>query len=236
MRENQIRIEPFEFVSIQELKIMRTVNDHARASVSVQIKDAWEERYIGMLSGEIWVKITGISGEVHTVLFHGVVTDYAFSNDGHGTVMELSLASGSILMDLQPHFRVFQNKKTLCTAVYEQITGTYPDGRVIVTDGADDRTAGVLIQHHETDWEFLRRTAARTGRFMVADAPRKGVRYILGLPEGIQRKLPTDQLRTRLDMREYMEKTRGGMDWLRAADMTELIITDREICQIGDWM
>ena len=46
MRENQIRIEPFEFVSIQELKIMRTVNDHARASVSVQIKDAWEERYI----------------------------------------------------------------------------------------------------------------------------------------------------------------------------------------------
>ena len=236
MRENQIKIEPFEFVSIQELKIMRMVNDHARASVSVQIKDVWEERYIGILSGEIWVKITGISGEVHTVLFHGVVTDYAFSHDGHGTVMELSLASGSILMDLQPHFRVFQNKKTLCTAVYEQITGTYPDGRVIVTDGADDRTAGVLIQHHETDWEFLRRTAARTGRFMVADAPRKGVRYILGLPEGIQRKLPTDQLRTRLDMREYMEKTRGGMDWLRAADMTELIITDREICQIGDWM
>ena len=49
MRENQIKIEPFEFVSIQELKIMRTVNDHARASVSVQIKDAWEERYIGIL-------------------------------------------------------------------------------------------------------------------------------------------------------------------------------------------
>ena len=102
MRENQIKIEPFEFVSIQELKIMRTVNDHARASVSVQIKDVWEERYIGMLSGEIWVKITGISGEVHTVLFHGIVTDYAFSHDGHGTVMDLSLASGSILMDLQP--------------------------------------------------------------------------------------------------------------------------------------
>ncbi len=52
---------------------MRTVNDHARASVSVQIKDAWEERYIGILSGEIWVKITGISGEVHTVLFHGLL-------------------------------------------------------------------------------------------------------------------------------------------------------------------
>lgn len=26
------------------------------------------------------------------------------------------------------------------------------------------------------------------------------------------------------------------MVWLRTADMTELIITDREICQIGDWM
>ena len=39
---------------------------------------------------------------------------------------------------------------------------------------------------------------------------RKGVRYILGMPEGIQRELPIDQLCIRLDMREYMEKTRGG--------------------------
>ena len=52
MRENQIKIEPFEFVSLQMMKITRTVNDHARAAVSVQIKDAWEERYIGILSGE----------------------------------------------------------------------------------------------------------------------------------------------------------------------------------------
>ncbi len=236
MRENQIKIEPFEFVSLQMMKITRTVNDHARAAVSVQIKDAWEERYIGILSGETWVKITGINKETHTVLFYGIVTDFAFSHDRQGTMLSLSLASGSILMDLKPHFRVFQNRNTLCTAVHEQITGTYPDGRVIITEGDSDNTGGVLVQHHETDWDFLRRTAARTGSFMVADAPRKGVRYILGMPEGIQRELPIDQLRIRLDMREYMEKTHGGMVWLRAVDMTELIVMDREICQIGDWM
>ena len=240
MREYQIKIDPFEYIAIQDLKIIRRVNAHAEASVAVQIRDEWEERCIGILSGETWVKITGISGQdgdssaIHTVLFYGIVTDFSFSHDSYGTTMNLTLASGTILMDLDPHFRVFQNKTALCTTIHEKIAGTYPEGRVLVTEGDDDRTSGVLIQYHETDWEFLKRVAARTGRYLVPDAPRKGVRYTIGLPDGIKRDVPIDNIRIKLDMREYMEKTQNGMIWLRAADMMELIITDREIYQIGD--
>ncbi len=35
-------------------------------------------------------------------------------------------------------------------------------------------------------------------------------------------------------MLEYLEKMGNGMVWLRAADVMELIITNREIYQIGD--
>ena len=240
MREYQIRIEPFEYISIQDLKIIRSVNAHAQASVTVQIRDEWEERCIGILSGETWVKVTGISEQdgsgsaIHTVLFYGLVTDFSFSHDGYGTTMSLVLTSGTILMDLEPHFRVFQNKTSLCTMIHKKIVGSYPEGRVLMTEGGSDKTSGVLIQYHETDWEFLRRIAARTGRYLVPDAPRKGVRYTIGLPGGIRREMPVDSIRTKLDMREYMEKTCSGMVGLRAADMMELIITDREIYQIGD--
>lgn len=238
MREYQIQIEPFEYTAIRDIRIMRTVNAHAEASVTVQIRDGQEEEYLGMLTGEAWVKITGISGQdagaIHTVLFHGIVTDFSFSHDSYGTTMHLALASGTVLMDLKPHFRVFQNENTLCAAIHEKIVCSYPEGRVMIAEGGGDRPEGVLIQYHETDWEFLKRTAAGTGRCLVADSSRKGVRYAIGLPEGMKRDLPTDGIRIKLDMRGYMEKTLGGMAWLRTADMPELVITDREICQIGD--
>ncbi len=240
MREQQIKIEPFQFITMQAMKIIRKVNAHAEASITVQIKDKWEEQYIGILSSETWVKVTGINGQeddsstIHTVLFYGLVTDFSFSHDMYGTTMNLTLTSGTILMDLKPHFRVFQNKNTLCKTIHEKITNAYPEGRVFATEGDNDKTLGVLIQYHETDWEFLKRIAARTGRYLVPDAPRKGIRYTIGLPEGITRTISTTNIRTKLDMHEYMEKMRNGMVWLRAADVMELIITDREIYQIGD--
>ncbi len=242
MREYQIGIEPFEYTAVQDIKITRAVNEHAEASVTVQIRDGREEEYLGMLAGETWVRIIGTGGQdgdagaVHTVLFHGIVTDFSFSHDSRGTTMYLALASGTVLMDLEPHFRVFQNENALCASIHEGITGAYPDGRATCTEGGSDRTRGILIQYRETDWEFLKRMAAASGRCLVPDALQKGVRYTVGLPEGTGRDIPADHIRTRLDMREYMEKTRGGMTWLCTGDMPELVVTDREICRIGDRM
>ncbi len=242
MREYHIGIEPFEYTAVQDIKITRAVNEHAEASVTVQIRDGREEEYLGMLAGETWVRIIGTSGQdgaagaVHTVLFHGIVTDFSFSHDSRGTTMYLALASGTVLMDMEPHFRVFQNENALCASIHEGITGAYPDGRATCTEGGSDRTRGILIQYRETDWEFLKRMAAASGRCLVPDALQKGVRYTVGLPEGTGRDIPADHIRTRLDMREYMEKTRGGMTWLCTGDMPELVVTDREICRIGDRM
>ena len=39
MREYQIQIEPFEYTAVQDIKITSTVNEHAVASVTVQIRD-----------------------------------------------------------------------------------------------------------------------------------------------------------------------------------------------------
>ncbi len=242
MREYHIGIEPFEYTAVQDIKITRAVNEHAEASVTVQIRDGREEEYLGMLAGETWVRIIGTSGQdgaagpVHTVLFHGIVTDFSFSHDSRGTTMYLALAGGTVLMDMEPHFRVFQNENALCASIHEGITGAYPDGRATCTEGGSDRTRGILIQYRETDWEFLKRMAAASGRCLVPDALQKGVRYTVGLPEGTGRDIPADHIRTRLDMREYMEKTRGGMTWLCTGDMPELVVTDREICRIGDRM
>ena len=58
-----------------------------------------------------------------------------------------------------------------------------------------DGDAVALIQYHETDREFLKRTVAGAGRCLVPDSSKKGVRYTIGLPEGMKRDLPADRIR-----------------------------------------
>lgn len=241
MREYRIITEPFEYTALTGLEIRKQVNGHAEASVTMRIRDDRQEQYMGILSGQTWVKVMGAgSGEdgtdgVYTVLFHGVVTDFSFSHDGYETILWLKLASGSIQMDIEPHFRVFQNGDVPCAGIGRKITSTYPEGRAVYTEGEEDRTGGVLIQHMETDWEFLKRLAGRTGRYLVPDAL-KGTGYTVGLPGGIRRTPSMERIGIRMDMEEYLRKFLNGMPSLQPADMTELVVTDREVYQMGDSM
>lgn len=238
MRDYQIKIEPFAYIALQEMSISQTINEHAAAVATMRIKDEWKEKYMGILAGETWVRITAVEkadeGETNAVLFNGIVTAYSFHQNGYETLMKLTVTSGTILMDLKQHFRVFQREETLCADIHRKIAAAYPDSRVSCTEGGQDKTEGVLVQFQETDWEFLRRLSGRTGLYLVPDALRKGARYTVGLPEGTKRTMETDKIQTKLDFSEYMEKSRNGMASLQSADMVELVMESREIFQLGD--
>ena len=143
MRDYQIKIEPFEYIALQEFTINRTINEHAAATLTMRIKDEWKEEYMGILAEETWVRITGIdkadAGEINTVLFYGIVTGYSFSQDGYETLMKLNMTSGTILMDIKQHFRVFQREETLCADIHQKIAAAYPDSQVLCTEGGEDR-------------------------------------------------------------------------------------------------
>ena len=239
MREYQIRIEPFQYTALQDLTIRHEVNRHAQASVAMRIRDKDRERYLSVLAQQTWVKIEGVgepeeAEEVRMILFYGVVTDFRFDCDGYETILKLYLSSGTVLMDQRTHFRVFQNKDALCSSIAERLTASYQEGRCVCAAGQDGRIDGVLIQYHESYWEFIRRMEARNGHFLVPDITRKGVRYTIGLPDGIRREAPTDRFGFRLDVEEYMQKNQNGIDTLKPEDMLELILEDREVCRIGD--
>lgn len=242
MREFQIKIEPFEFIALRKLEINRQVNEHAKAEITMCIEDNKQDTYMRLLSGETWVKIIGIGeqgnreGVERNILFHGIVTDFSFAHSGYETILKIKLSSGTILMDMQSHFRVFQNTASVCAEIHRQITNTYPNGKIICQKGNSDKTEGVLIQYQETDWKFLKRVAGRTGDYLVPDVQNKGVRYTIGLPLGTKREIILDNVNIKLDMSSYMQKSRNGMTSLQINDIQELIITDREIYEIGDYI
>lgn len=242
MRDNQIKVEPFEFIALRKLNIERKVNEHTKATMTVCIKSDKQAEYTKILSGETWVKIIGIgeqkeNGEAEcNVLFHGVVTNFMLGHDRDETILWLEMASGTVLMDLCSHFRVFQNKDASCGEIYRQIINAYPDGKVICQEGNSEKTGGVLIQYQETDWEFQKRVAGRTGLYLVPDVQDRGARYTVGLPSGTKREMSLDDISIKMDIGNCLQKSRNGMASLQTADMQELILTDREIYQMGDYI
>lgn len=240
MRDCRIEMNPFKFIALQKLKISQKINEHAKAEITMLIKDEWKEQYIEVLSEETWVSVTGVEepaeneNTASVVLFYGLVVNFCFSQNGYETILELELMSGSVKMDLNFHFRVFQNADTLCILLYEQITGTYPKGNVLCVEGDKDKTGGTLIQYQETDWEFLKRLAGRTGLYLVPDVLKKGIKYAVGLPDGTKRMVCFEKMEIMLDVSEYMEKLQNGIESLQPSEMIELKLTEREIFQLGD--
>lgn len=242
MRAEQIKVEPFNYLELKDLQIRQEINEHAKAELSMLIKDEWKEKYIGNLSDKTWVKITGSDGYEengnvnHTVLFNGLVTDYSFYQDGYETILKLSLRSGTIQMDEKPHFRVFQNEKASYGDILKKITSAYDKGKAVCLEKGEEQIKGTLVQYRESDWEFLKRLVSRAGGYLTAEAENRGVRFYLGLPTGAKRKVETDRIQMHFPGDEFMEKKQNGMDSLQESDLVELVTKDREIYRLGDSM
>ena len=242
MRVEQIKIEPFEFIELRKLHIEQNINEHAKAEVVMLLKDGWEESYIDKLSKETWVKVTGIEGvpedsqALRRILFCGIITDFDLFRDGYETLLKLQLMSGTVLMDMNPHFRVFQNKNARSGDICQKITASYFQGYAECIEGAAEQMDSMMVQYQETDWEFLKRLVGREGLYIVPDTVKKGAQYTIGLPRGIKREMKTDRVKIRFHAQQYMEKVQNGMGYLQSADMAELELTDREVYQLGDRM
>jgi len=59
MREYQIKIDPFPFIALQELRIEQEINKHGKAWIAMRIKDEWKNTYMNTLLEETWVRIIG---------------------------------------------------------------------------------------------------------------------------------------------------------------------------------
>lgn len=43
MKAVQIKVEPFDYLELKDLQIRQEVNEHAKAELSMLIKDGWKE-------------------------------------------------------------------------------------------------------------------------------------------------------------------------------------------------
>ena len=149
--------------------------------------------------------------------------------------MTLELTTGTYFMDLKSHFRTFQDGTATYEAIFGQITGNYENSGIIKNRPLTDKAGKLVLQHRETDWEFLKRMAARFHSFLVPSTRTWGVKYFYDLPKG-ERYEFADHMKyaVKKDLADYRRKRNQGLSKIPEGACLEYILQSREEYQIGD--
>lgn len=236
MREYNIRTSPVEFLDILELRVDEEINQHGKMVISGHISDEDEEKYLGLLSGDVWekVQLLGNNGEVET-LFVGIVTDFTIVYINDQRRLTLEVTTGSYLLDVAKHLRSFQDPSMTYEEIFKKIIADYTEAEVRFSKPFADAAGELILQYYETDWEFLKRLASRKHQFLIPDSGVKGAGFLYALPALKSFDLPAGGKYTvGKDLTGYRKKVYEGLA-VTEADCLEYMVECREAHQIGDY-
>lgn len=155
MREDGIKIRPFEIVSILDYKGIQQMNEHGQVRLSARIRSDKRDEYIQEAVKETWVEILGYDENGNEKnIFCGILAEAYVSSGLDGCVMDLLIYTGSRLMDYKKHKRSFQNPGYTYRQIAQCCNESYPNAGMIMTAGKDTSVPGFLMQYLETDWVF----------------------------------------------------------------------------------
>lgn len=233
MRDYQIIVEPIDYVALLDMQIKKEINEHAKATVTMRIRESDKDQYLSELQNGMWmgIKAVGEKGEIK-VLFRGIVTDFQVKVNLHEIILIMEAADSTFLLDIKEHFRTFQNASMSLTEICDIINQNYADISMADYRGNNSGIGHVSIQHRETDWEFMKRLASETYGYITPEPWKKDIGYLLGLPKGREYKNEAGKIKYISDMGSYKAKAAklvqmGGL---------ELVCENRELHELGDWL
>lgn len=234
MREERLIVKPFEDLRILDYKSIQVVNEHARAEVRGRIPFERREDYVKVGKRQTWAQVVAISENGETILFYGVIEQLQIEIKDGSCIVDISLCSGTQLMDYEEHIRSFQKKDLTYSSLLDICHQEYEEPARIMTEGNRMRIPHFIMQYRETDWEFIKRLAAMNHTVIFADCLTRGEKYHFGIPD---RKNDSEEVlseyRTRYDMQEYWYKKNSGLA-IHTEDTMSYIWESREIHKLGE--
>lgn len=238
MREYNIVTSPISFLAILEMRKEEEINRHGIMTVTGYISDDSEEKYLRLLTGEVWEKIElmGETGDMD-ILYWGVVTDFSIERINDQKKLTLEITTGSCLLDRKKHLRSFQDKNITYKQIFRQCCQDYENTAVIFSSPFEDKTGQLVLQYEETDWEFLKRLSSRKNKFLVPESRRMGARIFYDLPKG--KKIDFSQEGKYIlgkDLAGYQKKKSNGLFELKESDCLTYVFTVRDDHMMGDYI
>ena len=232
MRERKLTSDKFEFISILEVEGRKAVNEHATLRVKGHIA-ADNDDYVLRSSAGQSVRFTASADGERKEIFHGLISDIDIHNENEMRVLTVSVISRSILMDLEPETRTFQDS----AMTYETVTSRMEEGNssfsfLWPSDGGKS-IGSMTVQYKETDWQYSKRLAGRLGTVVVPDYLLDKPYISIGVPKRPAKQgIDAISYSMKKDVKQFRDsKSSGGFS---ERDAIHYIVKSREIFDLCD--
>ncbi len=233
MREEKIVIHPMEYLELLSFKSEKQVNNHAWLTFTGQIPFEKKQECIDYGRKQTWVQVLAISDTHEYPLFHGVIVSLRMKVENQTCIVEVDVQSGSSLMDEKIHTRSFQNPELNYQQLLKACGNGYKQYDFIMIDGKNKKINQFVMQYQETDWQFIKRMAARTNSVVVPEYKTGGTKFYFGLPNRHDQVIDnTCEYTVISDAQEYNQKRALGLS-VEQEDMVSYVWENREIFELG---
>lgn len=232
---NNLRISPYEVEHLLDLKIEQKINEHGTLYFKGLLPNDKKDSYVGFISDKINVSLSVVeeSGNEY-ILFQGMVQDVEVGAMQEMYYIEVYAVSYSSMLDIEKKSRSFQNKKMTYEQLFQQVTAAYPGAGVMDMASNNKPTNKFIMQHMETDWEFLKRLASHFNTGLVCDTRFDKPRNYVGIPQIQSIELDCFNYSVKKDLKKFKQLSENGVKGLHENDFIYYEVeTDKEV-HIGD--
>ena len=235
MKINQIIVAPFAFETIIDYESVIRLNEHGYAKITGFVTEEQRDKALELMTNDVWVQVCFLDEDgTEKLLFCGLAVNMKIQSNEGFYMMTLELKTGTFLMDIKEHIRVFQSGSTTYSKMQNALLSTYTTGECLMVK-PDSPAGEMLVQYKETDWEFAKRLASRRKTVLVPNEKSIGVKYSFGLAESAGARLDSyDCYQIIKGIGTYQIKKQNGLSDLEENDEMAYGVDSREVFFLGD--
>ena len=158
----------FDFTDILDIVAYKAVNEHARFLFKGHITEDTDEYVLRSSTGQdVEFTVTDQGGAYK--LFNGLISDISIRNENDMRTLTVCAISRSMLMDIEPETRTFQDSDMTYQTVTSRMKDKHGIFNFIWPSHGDKAIDSMTVQYEETDWQYAKRLAGRLGTVVVPD-------------------------------------------------------------------
>lgn len=174
----QLTIKPFDLERLLEVKMVQKRNEHTTLFFYGIVKEGVEEK--GLEDVNQGTKIQFCHKE--TVLFSGILQTVQVICKNHVYYLKGTAVSHTILLDLTPKRRSFQENGMAFSKVAEVCI---KEKQAKMEYHAEEKKVeNLMLQYDETDWEFVKRLASHSNSVLIPLVEQDEPAFLFGIEEG----------------------------------------------------
>jgi hypothetical protein len=230
-----LQITPFQLKQLVELELTQRINEHARLRFKGVIAEEAKDQPVADTTAGTCVELNRVDfNSTKTLVFKGIVSHVEIKAVRDIYYIEVEALSATKLMDVKLKSRSFQNENLTYESLIKQIVDEY-SGAIKDFAFNGQKIGKVIIQHNETDFQFLKRLASRFNAGLIPYSLSDKPRLYFGIPDegGEPVKLANAHYRVRKKLGEYRYSSENSIPGIAENDFIYYEVESEQQVNLG---